>query len=426
MFWPVRNLLPRKGLSARPARAAQQSYRFRPALLSLEERTVPSTFVRVTMLDPMGKVQDVQTSGDLGTPPGAAGFAVPVSLMNFTGGITGSWAVLAGSTSLSVSFSLQYNGPVGPSDQVLVEILSNGLTNIGPGSGAQITDNFSPSSSQFATTGTGCSMATSQLDGNVTFGPTPAIGSMYGPITSGNGTATTTGDFTGGASNTFMPNPATGAFFSITNPYTYYQAVRLSHITTATGPASFSNAGVITGPTPPSGTGSTATIGYWHNKNGQGLITSDANGGANGTALGTWLAQQFPNLYGNVFTVGHRKNSDVAAYDLTLFNSGSDGKKYNQLLGVALAIWFNDPALGGAAGQAAGFKNMNTGNALFTITASEAAGAADLGLTVGQSYTIRHILDAANAVAVNGVLPAGTLSDIAQIFNDINEKFDSV
>ena len=41
----------------------------------------------------------------------------------------------------------------------------------------------------------------------------------------------------------------------------------------------------------------TATIGFWHNKNGQALIKS-LNGSSSSTQLGNWLAATFPQVYG--------------------------------------------------------------------------------------------------------------------------------
>jgi hypothetical protein len=43
--------------------------------------------------------------------------------------------------------------------------------------------------------------------------------------------------------------------------------------------------------------GQTATIGFWHNKNGQGLINGFGKT-SSGQTLGQWLAAQFPNLFG--------------------------------------------------------------------------------------------------------------------------------
>src|SRR5207237_2398188 len=43
--------------------------------------------------------------------------------------------------------------------------------------------------------------------------------------------------------------------------------------------------------------GLTGGIGFWHSKNGQALIDS-FNGGANSTALSSWLATNFSHVYG--------------------------------------------------------------------------------------------------------------------------------
>jgi uncharacterized repeat protein (TIGR01451 family) len=245
-------------------------------------------------------------------------------------------------------------------------------------------------------------------------------GASVAGATSGTGALNTTVNLPAGSSLTFTQTVqfAAAATGSQTNTVTVTPPAG----TTDPTPGNNTATDTDTPATPPAGTGSTATIGFWHNKNGQALISSVTK-----MSLGNWLATNFPNLYGpgtGANNLTGKTGAQVAAYDLSLFNGGSNGKKYNQLLGVALAIYFNDPALGGALGQAYGFKGQNTGNALYKITPGEAAAAADLGLTVGQSYTIRSILDAANAKAVNGVLPANQLSDIAGLFADINEKFD--
>ena len=62
------------------------------------------------------------------------------------------------------------------------------------------------------------------------------------------------------------------------------------------------------------GKGDTATIGFWHNKNGQALIDS-LNGGPTATNLANWLASQFPYLYGasSANNMTGKTNADVAA-----------------------------------------------------------------------------------------------------------------
>jgi len=86
--------------------------------------------------------------------------------------------------------------------------------------------------------------------------------------------------------------------------------------------------------------GDTATIGFWHNKNGQALIDS-LNGVSTKTALATWLATNFPYLYGSSSPAGSScsvnltgdTNAQVAAQFLTFFDVKGQ-KTCAQILGV--------------------------------------------------------------------------------------------
>ena len=70
--------------------------------------------------------------------------------------------------------------------------------------------------------------------------------------------------------------------------------------------------------------GSTATIGFWANRNGQALINSFGKTSA-GSTLANWLASMFPNIYGgdskNPNYLGNKTNAEVAKLFITLFNS---------------------------------------------------------------------------------------------------------
>lgn len=86
-------------------------------------------------------------------------------------------------------------------------------------------------------------------------------------------------------------------FHTYADPGIYAATVQISHnlgdTTTATV---YPTATVISlGQAVPDGL--TGGIGFWHNKNGQALINA-FNGGPGATALSTWLAMSFPNLYG--------------------------------------------------------------------------------------------------------------------------------
>src|SRR5262249_14612540 len=108
--------------------------------------------------------------------------------------------------------------------------------------------------------------------------------------------------------------------------------------------------------------GQTATIGFWQNNNGQALVNR-FNGGPDSTALSTWLATSFPNLYGasaGANNLTGRTNAQVAAFYLTQFNLGAP-KAEAQVMSVALAVYATTTSLGGSEGSSYGFAVSPTG-----------------------------------------------------------------
>jgi hypothetical protein len=203
-----------------------------------------------------------------------------------------------------------------------------------------------------------------------------------------------------------------------------------SNVGTVTGTGNVSNTPVNAtnpdhyfgvNPTPP-GVGSTATIGFWANKNGQAVITG-LNGGPTATNLGTWLATNFPNLYGATgANLGGKTNTDVAAFFISQKNLSGLGKTYAQVLANALAIYVNDPTLnntqsGQDLAKKYGFKVQGTGNAVYDL----GPGSNVLGLT-GQQ-TIFDIVKAIDNHSSNGIIQVD-LSGVNIISDGINEKFD--
>jgi hypothetical protein len=171
--------------------------------------------------------------------------------------------------------------------------------------------------------------------------------------------------------------------------------------------------------------GETATIGFWQNKNGQALIKS-FNGGASSKALGGWLADNFPHLYGggSPNSTAGKTNADVAALFVRLFNVS--GQKLDaQVLGVALAVYSTTSSLGGTAAARYGFTvdAIGTGHRLFNIGSNGAA----FGVANNTNMEVLDILSAADARTVNGVLYGGdtTLRNMANnVFNGINQQGD--
>ena len=90
------------------------------------------------------------------------------------------------------------------------------------------------------------------------------------------------------------------------------------------------------------------TMGFWQNKNGQGIITSGAStGGVCNSA--TWLRQYAP--FQDLSATSTCKQ--VAAYVMTIIkNANASGASMNamlkaQMLATALDVYFSDPSLGG-------------------------------------------------------------------------------
>ena len=192
-------------------------------------------------------------------------------------------------------------------------------------------------------------------------------------------------------------------------------------ITAATGCQSDCSASVkLTTPPSQFGHGDAATMGFWQNKNGQGLI----NGAPSGPpTLANWLAATFPCLYGStsVNNLTGKSNADVAKLFVTLFK-GTSPKTDAQVMSVALASYFTDTTLGGGAGPVKfGFNQSagGTGAKMFNVGSFGTA----LGLSNNTSYPILQIVQAASALKCSNptaVLP----KTITDLFNAINTGGD--
>jgi hypothetical protein len=188
--------------------------------------------------------------------------------------------------------------------------------------------------------------------------------------------------------------------------------------------------------------GLTATIGFWHNQNGQGLLNSFGTT-SNGLSLANWLATTFPSLFGknapafNVSsTIGTnltgRSNSDVAAYFMSLFGV-SGQKSYAQVLATAFAVFTTTNSLNtGASGRSLaakyGFTLSNTGAGAASYAVPQADWAA-FGITSsgGATQSIASLLQLANKYAVKGVLNNNNTTQINEtndVFNAINNQGD--
>ena len=159
--------------------------------------------------------------------------------------------------------------------------------------------------------------------------------------------------------------------------------------------------------------GQTATIGFWHNKNGQRLIKS-----TQGSELADWLAEEFPNLYG--FMKG-RSSDDVSALFQGLFNLRWGPKAEAQVMATALNVYFSTSSLGGNLGTCYGFRPTSTGLGGACVRVGPEGCA--LGIWPGSTKTVVQLLKAANSRACWGIFYMNSWGRgaIAGVFSGINE-----
>ena len=153
------------------------------------------------------------------------------------------------------------------------------------------------------------------------------------------------------------------------------------------------------------GAGSTATIGFWQNKNGQNLIKS-LNGSSSSKNLGNWLSSNFPNLFGSsagsANNLTNKTNSEVAAAFKTKF--AVSGMKIDaQVFAVALATYATNSTLaGGTYAATYGFSVSTSGTGAKTFSVGSAGSA--LGVANNSVMTIMDILKKVNSVASGGTI----------------------
>jgi hypothetical protein len=219
-----------------------------------------------------------------------------------------------------------------------------------------------------------------------------------------------------------------GSTFTVIGSHTYAAAgiytiqVTISQVvgdmTTATvnDTATVSNLGQTARPDQMAG------IGFWHNKHGQALIDS-FNGGANSTALSTWLATTFANLFGagaGANNLTGLTNAEVAAFYESQFEQHGP-KVEADVLATALNVYATTLSLGGTAAEAYGFSVTADGLGADSVNVGHDGAA--FGVANNTTLNVYQLLLAANGQAVNGVLYNGnaTLQKQAdQVFGDLS------
>ena len=175
--------------------------------------------------------------------------------------------------------------------------------------------------------------------------------------------------------------------------------------------------------------GDFATIGFWHNCNGQALIKS-LNGGSSSTALAQWLATSFPNLYGPTAGVYSMVNSNgtyftnaqvAASYNNNFYSTYSGATTNAQVLAAALGSYATSTNLAGGTYAKSYSFNVSAGG-----TGSD-------GVTLGcdaaafgnnASLTVLQMLQSVNSQAVKGVLYANS-SQKSSLTSQANDAFST-
>jgi hypothetical protein len=200
-------------------------------------------------------------------------------------------------------------------------------------------------------------------------------------------------------SNNIASVPNSEAEGALTTPGSYaFSAVYTPDATAiANGYAKASSANeplTVTGQTV--GPGTFATIGFWHNKNGQAVINS-FNGASTSTMLGNWLATNFPHLFGasNPYTgtsLAGLTNAQVATVYANLWTpSGVVKNTYVQAFAVALGIYADTPGLGfNSTAAKFGFKPVPGGGG--SLTFNVGSNGAAFGVPNGTTLTVMQIL----------------------------------
>jgi hypothetical protein len=224
--------------------------------------------------------------------------------------------------------------------------------------------------------------------------PPYTFGIASGALPAGLALDTSTGSITG--------TPTTTGTFSFTGRVTDSKSGTATTVT--------ASCSIVVG-APPSSTGlvtgDTATIGFWHNKNGQALIKAMPNS----PALGNWLASNFPNLFG---ALSGKTNTQVADAFRTLFNV-SGQKTYAQIMASALAVYVTNSSISGTTiAQKYGFNVTTTGTGAKVYNVGGYGSA--IGLSNNTSYSVMRLLQQANARA-----PFDSTE-----FNALNAIFDGI
>jgi hypothetical protein len=233
------------------------------------------------------------------------------------------------------------------------------------------------------------------------------------------------------ATSSTFSDTVTGSFPTLAGTFTFSGTASLVNENTID--ISFSPSTLTCAPPSPVSPGDTATIGFWHNQNGQKVINS-FNGGSTATMLGNWLATNFPNLFGviNPYTgtsLAGLTNAQVATVYSNLWTpSGVTKNTYVQAFAVALGCYATDASLGfNSTAASFGFKSSPGGTCAKTFNVG--SNGAAFGVPNGTTLTVFQVMAAANANfnPTTGLFYGGDqalTSDLNNVLDGINSKGD--
>jgi hypothetical protein len=173
--------------------------------------------------------------------------------------------------------------------------------------------------------------------------------------------------------------------------------------------------------------GDTAAVLFWNDADGQALIKS-LNGSSSSTALATWLATSFPNLYGAGAGAYAMKsganfltNAQVAAkYQSSSFYAASGTKTYAQVLASALAVYVTDEALNTDAGSQAlatlyGFNVSANGIGGYDYQLGSSGSV--FGAANNTEQTVMYLLSYLNANSAGGIMMGNNATKLNAIYS---------
>jgi hypothetical protein len=241
--------------------------------------------------------------------------------------------------------------------------------------------------------------------------------------TTGSATPTGSVEFFDGSTDLGPGSPLSGSGSSATSTFSTSTLAAGNHTITAlythSGFFLDSSGRLIQNVLTPVRQGDTASIGFWDNKNGQGLINR-AIAAAGQPSLANWLATSFPYLYGanSANNLAGKSNAAVAALFVQFFNV--QGQKTDaEIMSAALGCWFTSSTLNGNTGAAHNFGFNISSDGTGSHTYNVGSLGTVIGLQNNTSYTVLLLLQQANLTKQNSALDASAFNEIFAAINQL-------